>query len=314
MAPGRCSFDTETGVLKTSIIATLLVALSGIILGLVSQSFSITFDGFFSLADTVMTTITLVVVQWITRFALYQPLPRGIAERFSMGFWHLEPLILLLSGLILMGVASFALLNAINSLLTGGREIAFGIATIYASITVVICFSMATIELRANRKLKSEFLKLDTSSWIISGSITAALLVAFSIGMAVQGTHYDWIRPYIDPAVLAVICVIIIPIPFTTVRKALRDVLLITPPELKAKVDEVAAQIVAEEGFLSFRSYVAKQGRARDISLYFIAPHNLPPRPLAQWDALRDRIGDLIGDDNPDRWLTITFTEDEEWT
>lgn len=313
MATGRFSLDTETGVLKVSIIATLLVALSGVILGLISQSFSITFDGFFSLADTVMTTITLVVVQWITRFALYQPLPKALSDRFSMGFWHLEPLILLLSGLILMGVASFALLNAINSLLAGGREIAFGVATIYAAITVVICFSIALAEMRANRQIKSEFIKLDTSSWLMSGSITAALLVAFSIGLAVDGTPYEWMRPYIDPAVLAVICVIIIPIPFTTVRKAMKEVLLITPPELKRKVDEVATQIVREEGFLSFRSYVAKSGRGRDISLYFIAPHDLPARSLAQWDALRDRIGDLIGDDTPDRWLTIIFTEDEEW-
>lgn len=313
MAIGRFSLDTETGVLKTSIIATLLVAVSGMTLGLISQSFSITFDGFFSLVDTAMTMLTLFIVQLITRFALYQPLPRRLSERFSVGFWHLEPLILLLSGLIMMGVGGFALLNAVNSLLAGGREIDFGIATLYAAITVVICFTIAFIEIRANKKIGSDFLKLDASGWLMSGGITAALLIAFTLGLAVQNTRYEWITPYIDPAVLAVICVIIIPIPLKTVRQALSDVLLLTPVDLKLKVDEVASQIVTEEGFSSFRSYVAKSGRARDISLYFIAPRNLPPRSLAQWDALRDKIGDMIGDDNPDRWLTIMFTEDEEW-
>lgn len=313
MAIGRLKLDTETGVLKTSIIATLLVAVSGITLGLISQSFSITFDGFFSLVDTAMTTLTLFIVQLITRYALYQPLPPRLSERFNVGFWHLEPLILLLSGLIMMGVGGFALLNAINSLLAGGREIDFGIATLYAAITVVICFTIAIAEIRANKKIGSEFIKLDSSGWLMSGGITGALLIAFSLGLLVQGTTHDWITPYIDPAVLAVICLIIIPIPLKTVRQALSDVLLLTPLHLKRKVDEVAAQIVAEQGFTSFRSYVAKSGRARDISIYFIAPHNMPPRRLAEWDALRDRISDLIGDDNPDRWLTIMFTEDEEW-
>ena len=34
---------------------------------------------------------------------------------------------------------------------------------------------------------------------------------------------------------------------------------------------------------------------------------------IAQWDALREEVGELIGDEGPDRWLTILFTADPEW-
>jgi len=43
-------------------------------------------------------------------------------------------------------------------------------------------------------------------------------------------------------------------------------------------------------------------------------PADDPPRALAEWDALRDTIGTALGEESPDRWLTIMFTTDREWT
>ena len=147
----------------------------------------------------------------------------------------------------------------------------------------------------------------------MSGGITSALLLAFGGGMLVQGTQLEWISPYIDPAVLAIVCLIIIPLPVGSIRSAIKDMLLIAPPGLKEHVDSVAERVVVEEGFITFRSYVAKVGRSKEITLYFIVPPNSAARALSEWDAIRDRIGDEIGDDNPNRWLTIVFTEDLEW-
>ncbi len=46
---------TEQFVLKFSIVATVLLAVFGIAIGLVSGSFAIVFDGFYSLTDAFMT-------------------------------------------------------------------------------------------------------------------------------------------------------------------------------------------------------------------------------------------------------------------
>jgi predicted Co/Zn/Cd cation transporter (cation efflux family) len=34
---------------------------------------------------------------------------------------------------------------------------------------------------------------------------------------------------------------------------------------------------------------------------------------VEQWDQLRDEIGDAIGGDLRNRWLTVEFTADPEW-
>lgn len=312
-SPGFFSLSTEAGVLRTSIAVTLVVSTAGILFGLLSGSFSITFDGLYSLVDASMSLLALIVVNLINAHTRARNLSVRLKERFSMGFWHLEPMVLALNSVLLIGVAIYALINAISSLMAGGRDLEFGLAIFYAVITVSACAGIALLEARANRKLNSDFIRLDVRSWIMAGGITAALLVAFCIGYAVQGTALEWISPYIDPAVLALVCLVIIPLPVNTLRRALADVFLVTPAELKQQVDEVAQAFVEKHGFASFRSYVARIGRGRQIEVYFILPPDLPARTIEEWDALREEVATALGEKNPDRWLIVTFTGDRSW-
>lgn len=303
----------ECGVLRTSIAITTVIALFGVAFGLLSGSFSILFDGIYSLIDAGMSLLALTVVNLIRAYTGVAAGSRRLRERFTVGFWHLEPMVLGLNGVLLISVAAYAFFNAVNLLLEGGQELEFGFAIVYAVVTLIACALAAWLEMRANRRIGSDFIALDVRSWIMSGAITAALLVAFVIGMAVEGTRHGWIAPYVDPAVLALVCLVLIPLPVATVRQALADIMLVTPPDLKAHVDQVAQTMVATHGFVTFRAYVAKVGRAQQIELWFIVPQHAPARTIAEWDALRDAIGNAIGPDSPDRWLTIIFTGDMEW-
>lgn len=304
---------TEQGVLRISIAVTIVLAGLGILFGLLSGSSSIVFDGVYSLTDATMTVVALLVSNLIAASTASGPARSKLVERFTMGFWHLEPMVLGLNGTLLMGAAIYALINAVESLMAGGRELVFGHAIIYAAVTVVAAIGMAIFDIRANRTLASNFLALDARAWLMSAALTAALLVAFIFGYLIQGTGLEWVSPYIDPAVLALVCLVVIPMPVGTIRQALADVLLVTPSNLKHHVDEIAQKIVQRYGFISYRAYVARVGRGRQIELYFIVPAGWPPKRLEEWDQIRDVIGELIGGDSPDRWLTIVFTTDPEW-
>lgn len=306
--------NTEQGILRVSIGVTVLVAIFGIVFGLLSHSSSIAFDGVYALADASMSGLALIVSNLIASYTSSTALAgRRLRERFTMGFWHLEPIVLGLNGTLLMGVSIYALINAIGSLVSGGRKLDFGFAIVYAVVTLVACVVMAVVETRANRTLRSDFVALDAKAWVMAGGITAALLIAFLIGYAVEGSALVWISPYIDPAVLALICIVITPLPVATVKQALSEILLVTPDELKQQVDAAAQAAVKKHGFLSYRAYAAKVGRAKQIELYFIVPRGWPAKTIEEWDLIRDEIGDVIGDEGPDRWLTIAFTTDVEW-
>lgn len=305
--------QAEQNVLKISIGVTILIACSGILFGIVTGSFSIAFDGVYSLADASMSTLALVVARLIANDTDPNRGKGKLRARFSLGFWHLEPIVLGLNGILLMSVAVYALINAIISILSGGHALEFDYAILYAAITLVACLTMAIVVRKKNATIRSEFLTLDATAWIMSAGITAALLIAFIAGFFVEGTSLAWIAPYIDPAVLALVSVVIIPMPIGTVRQALSDILLMTPEPLRARIEDVAVDVVREQAFLSHRAYVARIGRLMQVELYFIVPVGMPARTIEEWDQLRDDIGARIGSEGPNRWLTIAFTADTEW-
>ena len=304
---------TEQSVLRLSIAVTLALAGLGILFGLLSGSFAIVFDGVYALIDAIMTMLALLVANLIAASTRAGGTQSRLIAQFTMGFWHLEPLVLGLDGLLLIGAAIYALITAIGSLLTGGRELAFDQAIIYAVVTLLAALGMVIFDTKANRTIRSNFVALDAKAWMMSAALTAALLVAFIFGFMIQGTSLKWMSPYIDPAALAIVCLVVIPIPIGTVRQALADALLVTPPDLMQHVETIAAQVVLRYHFLSYRAYVARVGRGRQIELYFIVPSGLPPKRLEEWDKIRDEIGEAIGNDTPDRWLSIVFTTDQEW-
>jgi predicted Co/Zn/Cd cation transporter (cation efflux family) len=194
---------TEQGVLRISIAVTILLAGIGILFGLLSGSYAIVFDGVYGLTDATMTIVALFVSNLIESSTASGPARSKLVKHFTMGFWHLEPMVLGLNGILLSGAAIYGLINAVGSIMAGGRPLAFDRAIIYAAVTLVIAVAMAIFGRAVNRTIQSDFVTLDWKAWMMSAALSAALLIAFVFGFLIQGSSLEWVSPYIDPAALA---------------------------------------------------------------------------------------------------------------
>ena len=99
----------------------------------------------------------------------------------------------------------------------------------------------------------------------------------------------------------------------SVIRQAFSEIFLVTPGDLKLHVDAVAQAFVTRHGLQSYRAYVAKVGRSREIELYFIVPAGMAAKTIEEWDAWRNEVGEALGGEGPNRWLTVVFTGDPEW-
>jgi predicted Co/Zn/Cd cation transporter (cation efflux family) len=293
----------EAGLLKGSIAATILVAVSGVVIGLLSRSMSIVFDGLFSSIDAVVTVVTLVVARLLASEGNH---------RFQYGYWHLEPLVLALNASVLVLLCGYAFLNAVLGLMTGGHALRFDMGVAYAGVVAAICFAMVVYLRRANDRIESELIALEVQSWLISGVITLALLIAFGGALLIKGTAFEYLTPYIDPAVLALLAPAVVLAPLRTARQAFAEIFLITSKQMDADVQAVAAAAVAKHGFTSFNSYAVEVGRARFIEISFLVPVDMPVASVSDFDAIRHEIAATLGGTGPEQWLTIVFTSDPD--
>lgn len=298
---------TEQQALKTSLVGVLVLSALGIGFGLVSGSFAILFDGVFSLMDAVMSVVSITLAGLIAKSAS-NTLSRRTQDRFNMGFWHFEPIVLAANALVMIAVAAYALFQAVAALLTGGREINFGPAVIYAAVVVVITLVIGVVEHRANKRIRSALVAMDVKGWLMAGGITGALLVAFVIGYFLDGTEAQWLTPYVDPAVLTVVAVVLLPVPFATLKSSVAEIALVTPADLQAQVDAVAASVAEQETMADYRAYASRQGRSRTIDVVFYVRPGTAPRPLEDWDRIRDDVRDRLDGSDPHSWITVSFT------
>lgn len=293
--------ELEASLLRLSVGATVLIAGLGVVFGLLSNSLAIIFDGLFSVVDAVITGLMLAVARLVARES---------NQKFQYGYWHLEPLVVALKAAVLMTLVAFGFLGAVQSLLAGGNAPELGVAILYSVLVVLICAAVWFWLWRQNDRIGSALVAIDLKAWAASGIITTALLIAFLVALAMRGTALEpWI-PYVDPATLALLSLMILPVPWKDAREAFNDIFQIVPADLDAHVHEVMDAFVARHGFAGYESYVTRTGRARFIEISVLARPDMPAKTIAHFDALRAEIGEAIGEAGPDRWLTIVFTED----
>ncbi|GAA2101794.1 MULTISPECIES: cation diffusion facilitator family transporter [Brevibacterium] len=299
--------DSEKKALTVSLTGILTVAALGIGFGLLSGSYAIAFDGMISLVDAIMSLVSIQVAGLITRSLL-----RGPSSLFGVGYWHLEPFVLALNALLMMAVTGYALVQAVLALFSGGRAVEFGPAVVYAVVVVILTVSFAVVEHRANRKIGSALVAMDVKGWIMTGGVTGALLLAFVLGAVLDARGQDQLTPYVDPAVLVLVAIVLLPIPVPTLRRAVREIALVTPSSLRAEAEAVAERTAHTHGFSSSAVYPVQVGRSRQVEIVFLVPEKADVKPLQEWDRIRREVGAELGAEDPNNWITVAFTTDPQ--
>ncbi len=302
---GIMSARLEQRTLKLSIATTLTVASLGIMFGLVSGAQSIIFDGVFSAIDSAISALSLFVARLLVR---------ETSQRFQHGYWHLEPLVAALNGTILLVLCFYALINAVRGLIGGGHELDFGPATVYAVIVATICFGMYGYERRINKRVDSEFLRIDTQSWLMAGLITSALLGAFVLAWILESTSYAYLTRYADSFLLTILTLCFIPVPMATIRRAFKEIFLMAPSFLDQEVHDAMEPVMKREGLLEYYSHVAKSGRNHVIEIHVLTtPEFAMYQGVAVMDEIREQISSSINIPPERRWFTVAFTADKRW-
>jgi cation diffusion facilitator family transporter len=300
----RMGPTTEQGALKLSILVTALMGLTGVAAGFMIGSGAIMFDGIYSFVDVMLTFGALAVSKLLNQ----EP-----TKRFQFGYWHLEPLVGVIESAILVTACVYAIINALQGLKSGGHSVSYGFGLVWAGIMCVSGVAMAAYVGRLARDQGSILLKVVSRGWLLSGLLSLALLVAYSIAVALDNSAYSHWVPYVDPAVLLCMSLALLPIPLKTLTAAIREVLEVAPQDLDQSVRSVLDDMTKERGFVRYSSHVAQVGRVRFVEIHILVPADYRVETVRAVDDIRREIAARLEASWPQTWLTVDLTADPEW-
>lgn len=297
----------EQWALTLSIIGSAVFAVLGGLFGLYTHSGAILLDGFYSLMTMTMSFVSLKVA------ALIQ---EGPSRRYQFGYYGFEPFINTIKGIIVLSVSSFAFVSAIEALLHGGRDLVVGLALAYAALSTLGCFTFAVFMYRYARRLNLPLLEVEARDWMVDGWISSAVALTFVVTLLLQETSWSAYLAYVDPLLVSILVLIIIPLPLRTVFEGVNQLLGVAPEnELDRDIRKAISQVAHAQNHPidRFHLQMMVQGRVLYVFIQVLVSAEFAVQRVQELDQLRQQFADAIADLHPFPEIDIVFTEDSYW-
>jgi predicted Co/Zn/Cd cation transporter (cation efflux family) len=281
----NASTPEQQGI-RISLVGALTFAVLGLSFAIWSESQAVLLDGAFNL-------ITALMVLFAMRISRLLGEPGS--QRRPVGYVALEPLYILIKGLILLILTLFVMASNVIIMLRGGNELKLGIIVIYIGIAVIGNFITWLLIHQKNKNFPSPLLEVEKQNWLVNAMISSGIGVSFILVLIFRDGAMKPLVPYVDQIVVLVVGLISLPVPIGAIRNGLRDLLLFGAGEsVQQKAEDIISHHLPSSEINEWKVYVLKTGRKYWLSL-FVNP-----------------AGDTIASDFSDKLHAVLVTALEE--
>ena len=212
----------EKRILTFSALLTSGFAIGGLVLGLWMGSLVIVFDGLYSLVSLLLTLLSLAASRFIS-----QP----SQDEFQFGKAVIEPIVIAIKGMVILGLVLYSLYSAVLALFTGGHEVNASFAAIFGIINVIGCsYAWWTIA-KKSQQFSSGLIQAETKQWQMDTLLSVAVTLGFAVAFLITLTPYAHLSVYADPTMMILMSFYFIKVPFEMLKQAVKELMMMTPSE-----------------------------------------------------------------------------------
>lgn len=292
----------EARALKLSAGAALALAAVGVVWGIAASSQAILFDGVFALLG--------FALSWLGMRAA-AVIEAGPTPRYPFGREALAPLVVGIQAIVLLGTFVYASVDAIMVIRDGGSETAVGSALVYAVLTTVIVVVMMVV-LR-QRMGDSDLVAAEVAQWKASVVFGVALTVGFAVAAILTRTSAADAAPFVDPILVIVAGLLIVPTPARMMRSAYRELLEGVPdPAITDPIHAAVDRLNADENLPEPAVRIGKLGRKIYVELDWTLPIDAAVT-VDDADRYRRRLINELSQPGQSLWLNVELHTDPDW-
>jgi len=297
----------EQRTLRVSVFAIVGLAIAGIGWGLYIGSEAVMLDGFYALTSLLGSGLYLLAARLVERPA---------DRHFQYGYAHIEPLVNSFNNLILLVVCLYALFNGLEGLRTGGNPVDPGEVVLYSVLSAAACLAVWWYEQRVAARIDSQLVRNDAREWMIGTLFSVVTLAGFVLVWLLPEPWAQWWARYADSAVLALMALLLLPVPAKILVDNMREVLRMANPddEVSQRVQAAMRAAAQQYDIATYSTHIAKTGRIYVVEINIVVGEEFELRSVPELDTLRSRIWDAIGLPLEQAWLGILFTADPRWS
>ncbi|WP_159084370.1 cation diffusion facilitator family transporter [Dongshaea marina] len=286
-----------------SIVFAAVISGAGIIIGILISSEAVLFDGVYSLISVLLSMLSLVVNNIISR-------PES--KKFQFGHALFEPLVVLIKSLVMIIICVYALSGAIITIINGGNDASALSAVFYTFLATIGCLWCWGYICRA--KLETPLAEAEKKQWFMDFIISFGLCIGFVVALILEHLQMLSVVRYVDPAIVVIISIYFIYVPSRLTYGALRELLMAAPePQLNKSVKRIVGQVKCDLEFSDTVIRIAKVGRELNTEITFVLADSHTLVEMERLDMIRSQLHEDLSKLGYSLWLTVAFTSDHRW-
>lgn len=296
----------EKKLIRTSLYGTLFFALLGIVLGVITSSQMIVFDGLYSMIGVGLSTLSVLTIKFQEKKDW---------KTYPFGKQMADPLVILLKYFVIMILVTTSAAFAIISILNGGKETEFGVATLYSMFSATSCFLVYRYLLSYKDKINSALVKAESNQWFMDALISTMVGIGFILAMILKKTGLATeLVPYIDPVMVLLASIYFIKFPILGIKENIKEVLEVKPQGKTVDlIEKIILDIEKKHSIKETFMRISKVGKVIWIEIDYIVDENSDIRTINDGDTVRQELEELFSELEYDKWLTVSFTENRKW-
>ncbi|WP_223944080.1 cation transporter [Arthrobacter sp. StoSoilB20] len=286
----------ERRALRASLWVSAVSAAGALVLGVLSGTRIIVFDGAYMGIGLVLTAISLKASSASAG---------GPTRRFPFGRDALTPLVVLIQGLAVAGTLLVAAGDAVVVIRDGGSPVSAAIIAIYGAATAAIGFGVAAWMRRAAPD--SDLVVAEIAQWRAGAILSVMMLLGAGAALVLQGLGLNDVALYVDPVLVLLACLILAYIPIGLIRTGLNELLEGAPSkELDAAITQAIQGVRAEYGLQEPLIRSGKVGRKLYVEVDFVVSGS--EWNVGEEDAVRRAVAEALEPLGLDVWAYVALT------
>ena len=207
----------EQRALRRSVYGVVLVAVGSVAYGVYLESNVVVLNGIFSVLSLVAGGLRLLAAKLVVR-------PED--QRFPYGYSHVEPLVHTVNAFLVLVICVYSFINGLDGIRSGGNEVDATGVIWFAVVSAGVCLGFWAYEAVLARKIDSQLLRNDAKEWLMDFAFSMVTLVGFVVLPFLSEPYRALWGRYADPAMVAVMALVLVPIPLGILNRSIREVLL----------------------------------------------------------------------------------------
>ncbi|MGB0838130.1 MAG: cation diffusion facilitator family transporter [Flavobacteriaceae bacterium] len=203
----------EYSALKYSIFAATIFAILGLIIGFISKSKIVLFDGVYSLMSLGLS----LGASWI-----YKEVNAPLNDQFPLGKAHFEPLFVLVKNLVLVGICTVSIIDGISEFVHPSESPDTEMGLTYAVLSFIGC--LIVYRNLSRRNIESDIMKTEVNQWRGDTYLSAGVLLGFVLMWFISDAY----KGYIDAGMVIISGVLFLSFPYRSIKEATKELLLIS--------------------------------------------------------------------------------------